>query len=282
MFARFSRSWKLVKASAEVLRQDKELMLFPLFSSIAAIMVAASFILPVALSGGFDQVESAGSTEPWLWFWVFTFYLSQYFVIFFFNSALVGAAMIRLNGGDPTVADGLRIASGKIGVIFGYAMIAATVGLILRMLEERLGIIGQWIVALIGVAFTVATFLTVPVLVSKDIGPLDAVKESASLLKKTWGENLIGNGGIGLAFLAVYLALFAVGGGLLYLAAMSGSAALMAALIGVVIIGFIVAALLQAALQGVYSAALYQYATNGQVGGAFSTDVMQDAFKLKA
>lgn len=282
MFSRFSRSWALVKASATVLKQDKELLWFPLFSSIAAILVAASFIVPVAVSGGFERLDAEGGTEPWIWAWVFAFYLSQYFVIFFFNSALVGAALIRLNGGDPTVSDGLRIASGKIGVIFGYAMIAATVGLILRMLEERLGWIGQWIVAAIGVAFTVATFLTVPILVSKDIGPIDAVKESASMLKKTWGENLIGNGGIGLAFFVIYLGLVAVAGGLLFLAVQSGSGALMAIVAGFVVVGFVIAALIQAALQGVYSAALYRYATEGQVGGEFSNDVMQDAFKLKA
>jgi hypothetical protein len=128
---------------------------------------------------------------------LFLFYLVQYSIIFFFNCALVGAAMIRLDGGDPTVRDGLRIASSRIVQIIGYAAIAATVGLILRLIEERAGFIGRWIAGLIGLAFTVATFLTVPILVSRDVGPVEAVKESAALLKKTWGENIIGNGGMG-------------------------------------------------------------------------------------
>ena len=106
-------------------------------------------------------------------------------MIFYFNAALVGAAMIRLEGGDPTVSDGLRIANSKLGAILGYAAIAATVGIVLRMIEERLGIVGRWVVGLLGVAFTLATFLVVPLLVSRNIGPVDAVKESATLLKKT-------------------------------------------------------------------------------------------------
>ena len=136
---------------------------------------------------------------------LFLFYLVQYFIIFFFNSALVGAAMIRLDGGDPTVRDGLRIASSKIVPIIGYAAIAATVGLILRIIEERAGFIGRWIAGLFGLAFTVATFLTVPILVTRDVGPVEAVKESAVLLKKTWGENIIGNAGMGLVFFLFYL-----------------------------------------------------------------------------
>src|SRR6185437_7963968 len=88
----------------------------------------------------------------------------------------------------------------KLPQIFGYALIAATVGLLLRMIQERLGLIGRLVVGFIGLAWTVATFLVVPVLASKDVGPVDAVKESVELLKRSWGENLIGNGGIGIVF----------------------------------------------------------------------------------
>jgi len=199
VFDRFYRSWDLVKASASVLRQDKELLLFPLISSGALILVALCFLIPAAGLGALDGLErdnlSAGH-----YLLAFLFYFSQYFVIFFFNTALVGAAMIRLEGGDPTVADGLRIAYSKIGAILGYAAIAATVGLILRSLQERAGFLGRIVVGLVGMAWTLATFLVVPVLVARDVGPLDAVKESVELLKRTWGENLAGNVGINLAF----------------------------------------------------------------------------------
>jgi hypothetical protein len=280
MFTRFTRSWELIKASGAVLRQDKELLLFPLFSAIATLIVAASFIVPLVVTGAFEQSVAAGEETRYMVF-LFLFYLVQYFIIFFFNSALVGAAMIRLDGGDPTVRDGLRIASSKIVPIIGYAAIAATVGMILRMIEERAGFIGRWITGLIGLAFTVATFLTVPILVSRNVGPVEAVKESAALLKKTWGENIIGNGGMGFVFFLFYLVAGGIGFVFIFGAAQTANPALIVAVIAIVVLAVVGIALVQAALQGVYSAALYRYATDGNVGESFSSALLGEAFRPK-
>jgi hypothetical protein len=278
MFTRLSRSWELIKASGAVLRQDKELLLFPLFSAIATLMVTASFILPLIATGAFERPISAGEETPYMVF-LFLFYLVQYFIVFFFNSALVGAAMIRLDGGDPTVRDGLRIASSRIVQIIGYAAIAATVGLILRIIEERAGFIGRWIAGLVGLAFTVATFLTVPILVSRDIGPIDAVKESAALLKRTWGENIIGNAGMGFVFFLFYLGAILIGAVFIVGAAQTANPALITLVVALVALGVIGIALVQSALQGVYSAALYRYATEGNAGESFSTALLGEAFR---
>ena len=280
MFSRFSRSWELIKASGAVLRQDKELLLFPFFSAIATLIVGASFVVPLIATGALEQASTQGSEAPYLVF-AFLFYLVQYFIIFFFNSALVGAAMMRLDGGDPTVGDGLRIARSRIVQIVGYAAIAATVGLILRMIEERAGFIGRWIVGLLGLAFTVATFLTVPILVSRDIGPVDAVKESAALLKKTWGENIIGNAGMGLVFFLFYLGVIGIGLLFVFAVAQTGSAALIVLVTAILVLAVVGVALVQAALQGVYSAALYRYATDGNVGESFSSALLGEAFRPK-
>jgi Family of unknown function (DUF6159) len=280
MFARFSRSWELVKASGAILRQDKELLLFPFFAAIAALLVAASFIVPLLVSGAFEQT-SGESLDGASIVILFLFYLSQYFVIFFFNSALVGAAMIRLDGGDPTVGDGLRIARSRIAQILGYAAIAATVGLILRAIEERAGFIGRWIAGLLGVAFTVATFLTVPILVSRDVGPMEAVKESATLLKKTWGENIIGNAGMGLVFFLFYVGVIGIGMVFVFGAAQTGNATLIVLVTATLVLTVITLALVQTALQGVYSAALYRYATDGNAGAAFSGSLLGEAFRPK-
>jgi hypothetical protein len=280
MFDRFSRSWELIKASGAVLRQDKELLLFPLFSAIATLIVAATFIVPLIATGAFERSIAPGEETTYMVF-LFLFYLVQYFIIFFFNSALVGAAMIRLDGGDPTVRDGLRIASSKIVPIIGYAAIAATVGLILRVIEERAGFIGRWIAGLIGLAFTVATFLTVPILVSRNIGPVDAVKESAALLKKTWGENIIGNGGMGFVFVLFYLVAGGIGFVFIFGAAQTGNASFTVLVVAMVVLAIIGLALVQAALQGVYSAALYRYATESNVGESFSSALLGEAFRPK-
>ena len=282
MFERFSRSWSLVKASAAVLRQDKELLVFPLVSTIAALLVAATFILPAIGLGWFEQFEQREGFSPGAAVFGFVFYLTQYFVIFYFNTALVGAAMIHLDGGDPTVGDGLRIASSKLGPILGYAAIAATVGVILRAIQERAGFVGRWVAGLLGLAWTVATFLVVPILVTRDVGPIDALKESATLLRKTWGENLIGNGGLGLAFGLVYVLLALVGGGLVVAVASLGSAALTGTLVALLVIGYIVLALVHPALSGIYSAALYRFASAGQGSESFSPEVLSNAFRVKA
>jgi hypothetical protein len=280
MFERFSRSWELIKASGAVLRQDRELLLFPFFSAIATLVVSASFILPLVMTGAFEQAAARQADAPLMVF-AFLFYLVQYFIIFFFNSALVGAAMIRLDGGDPTVRDGLRVAGSRLVQIVGYAAIAATIGLILRIIEERTGFIGRWIAGLLGVAFTVATFLTVPILVSREIGPMEAVKESAALLKKTWGENIIGNAGMGLVFGLFHLCVVGIGLVFVFGVVQTGSPTLIALILAIVVLAVIGLALVQAALQGVYSAALYRYATDGNVGESFSSALLGEAFRPK-
>ena len=277
MFEKFSRSWGLVKASASVLRSDKELLLFPLVSAICTAIVAATFIVPAIGLRIFDGSEPG----PGAVLFGFAFYLCQYFVIFFFNTALVGAAMIRLEGGDPTVADGLRIARGKLGAILGYAAIAATVGLVLQALEQRAGLLGKLVIGLLGTAWTLATFMVVPILVTRDIGPVDAVKESAALLKRTWGENIVGNAGIGLAF-----GLFTVLVALVLIALVIGAAVTLGAVAATVVAVFGALALaflavFQAALSGVYSAALYRYATDGTPPDGFGDGELQAAFRAK-
>ena len=276
MFDKFSRSWDLVKASAAVLRSDKELMLFPVISGLVTLVVLATFLVPMfALRIFADGIGLGGVVFGFL------FYFVQYSVMIFFNCALVGAAMIRLDGGDPTVRDGLRIAGGKVVPILGYAAIAATVGMVLRAIQERAGFLGRIIAGLIGVAWTLASFLVVPVLVSRDIGPLDAVKESALLLKKTWGENLIGQGGVGLVFGLLFFLLALVGVAAIVAAAMTGSGTLIVLVVALVIAAMLLAALIQAALAGIYSAALYRYAVGEGGSEGFDAQLLGQAFRAK-
>jgi hypothetical protein len=213
---------------------------------------------------------------------LFVFYLVQYFIVIFFNSALVGAALIYLRGGTPTVSDGLGVAMSKLPSIFGYAVISATVGMVLRAMQERAGFIGRWIVGLLGVAWTLATFLVVPVLVNKDVGPIDAVKESAQLLKRTWGENLIGNVGIGLAFGLLSILVVLAGMALVFLAISTHSIGLIIVTVALCIAAVLTLAVIQGALHGIYSAAVYRYAEEGEAGSGFDKALVADAFKIKA
>ena len=280
MFARISRSWGLIKASASVLAKDKELLVFPLLSAVCTLIVAAAFVLPAF---GLGALDGLGGSEVSLLVYVlaFLFYLAQYFVIFFFNSALVGAAMIRLDGGDPTVRDGLRIASSKALPLLGYAAIAATAGMLLRALQERAGPLGKLVSGFLGVAWTLASFLVVPVLVARNVGPIDAVKESAVLLKKTWGENLIGQGGVGLVFGLVFAGLILAGAAAIVVVATTGSGTLIVLVVAVVIIALLLAVLIQSALSGIYSAALYRYAVGAGDSEGFDAQQLGQAFRAE-
>ena len=278
---RFARSWALVKASAAVLRSDRELLVFPLLSALCSLLVVATFCVPLAFGDVLTQMDE-GVAPVWLWPLGFLFYLSQYFVIFFFNAALVGAARIRLDGGDPTVADGFRLAAARWPQILGYAAIAATVGLLLRAIQERVGLVGRWIVGLLGMAWTVASFLAVPVLVNENVGPVEAVKRSAELLKRTWGENVIGNGGMSVVFGLIFVAWLLCMGGLVVLAASAHAVVLAVALGVLAVVGMLLLGLVQAALQGVYAAALHRYAETGDAGSGFEGALVAGAFRVKA
>jgi hypothetical protein len=278
MAGRFSNSFALVKASANVLRLDKELMVFPLMSGVATVLVAASFIAPIFMIG--PEIFVEGEQASYFGYvFGFAFYLVQYFVIFFFNAALVGAALIRLDGGDPTVSDGLAIASKRIGSILGYAAIAATVGMVLRFIAERAGFLGRIVAGMIGLAWTLTTYLTVPILVTKDIGPIDAVKESVAIFKRTWGEQVIGNFGMSWAVALMAISWTCLSFALIFLTASMG-AFVVGPVVAIMVLGYIFLALFASALNGIYTAALYRYAITGDAG-YFDADIMGNAFRPK-
>jgi len=281
---KFARSWALMKSSAHILRQDKELMLFPLFAGIASLLVIATFAWPVIAMIGTHHADFEGQrrhVSPLFMLVSFAFYFVQYSVVIFFNVALASAAMIRLDGGNPTLGDGIRAARGKLPNIIGYALVAATVGMILRALQERLGFVGRIVAGILGFGWTVATFLVVPVLAAQDIGPVDAVKRSTSLLKQTWGENLIGNAGIGVAGGVLTLCLLFASGLLFFGAVATHSVALMIAVGVAAVIALVALTLFQSAMHGVYSAALYRFATEGDPGQGFDRALLESAFRQK-
>ena len=280
MFGTFSRSWELAKASLGVLRSDKELILFPFISFIALVIVTLSFAVPWFILGGLSAAQRDGGPGVTTYLLAFAFYVVAYTVTFFFNSALVGAATIRLDGGDPTLGDGLRIAFSRLPQIIGYALIAATVGMVLRWITERAGFVGQIVGGLLGFAWNVATFLVVPVLVVEKVGPIEAVKRSGGLLRRTWGEQLVGHFGIGLVFGLLSFAAIVIGVLLIVLAAqVSAALAVAFVVVTVLVVGLI--ALIGTAASGIFTASLYRYATKGEGGSAFRNETLAAAFRQK-
>lgn len=282
MFDRLSNGWDLAKQSWRVLMLDKELLLFPLLSGISCILVLASFVVPLWSTGYVETVmnEEVPADDVLSWILLFCFYTVNYFIIVFFNSALISCAIIRFRGGDPTVADGFRAAFKRLPVIFGWALVSATVGVILRVIESRSERAGQIVAALLGVGWSIATYFVVPVLVVENVGPIDAVKRSWSVIKKTWGESIGANFGIGfITFLGFLVCLvpLVIGGALIG----NGMAALGIVALAVGFIGLLLVSLISSALDAIILAALYLYAADREVPLQFDSRMMQNAFATR-
>jgi hypothetical protein len=280
VFDRFNRSVTLVKASWGVLRSDKELVIFPAVSFVLTVIVTIGFIIPFYLTGALERTADR-QVDPVAVVLGFLYYLVTYTVIIFCNTALVGAALIRLEGRDPTLRDGFRIAWSRISTIIGYALISATVGMILRAISERGGIVGQIAASIIGIAWGIVTFLVIPVLVVEGLGPIAAIKRSGSLLRQTWGEQVVGNVGIGLVFGIIAILAILVGIAITaLLAAISPVLAIASIVLTVLVVAAI--ALVGAALSGIFMASVYRYTTKGDGGSMFPTATLQQAFRPKS
>jgi hypothetical protein len=149
--------------------------------------------------------------------------------------------------------------------------------MIFRAIAERSGFVGRIVVGLVGMAWTLATYLAVPVLVTRDVGPIDAVKESAQLFRQTWGEQVVGNFGMGWAVMLMGLSWGLVSVGMIWLGAQIAPTAAFTAVV-LAVAGFVFLGLLSSALKGIYTAALYRYASTGRAD-LFSPDVVGNAFR---
>jgi len=276
MFESIGRSWELVKASWRILSQDKKLLVFPLLSGIFTLIVVASFILPLVLSGALLGQVTAGPA-PW-YVLLFLFYVVTYFVAIFFNTALITCVHALLQGRETSITEGLSNAVRHIGPILLWATIAATVGIILRTIQDRAGFIGRIAVAIVGGIWSLVTIFVVPVLILEDKGVVDAIRESVALFRKTWGESVVGSVSIGLIFGAiVVVGLLGVFAALLF----TRSLGVMILAVGLFIVLLAVVSVVASAMQGIFVTALYTYAKTGNVPTGFGKGVLENAFVPK-
>ena len=282
MFSRFTRSWNIAGQCLRVLNEDRSLVLFPLLSSAALLVVFASFGLPIWFAyhaASLNAVRQVGGPTQLLGY--FCMYLVSYSVSTFFNTALVFVALKRMNGEQASVSDGLSAAIKRLPTILGYCVIAATVGAILRMIEERVGFIGRIITGMLGFGFSIATALVVPILAANDVGPVDAIKQSTEMMKRTWGENIIGNAGISFATVIAMLAVVFCSGALVLLAAQAGSPVLALGAGAAGVLAFLMVLLVSVTLHSIYTAALYRYASGAPANQYFDQSVLGGAYRLR-
>ena len=267
----FSRSWGLFSSAWQVLKLEKSFVFYPILAAVAVLMLSALILVGGMLflatdpevAGALNAAEQEGEVPPWATaaalLLLFLFYLVVYFIINFFLTALVGAALQRLEGGDPSFGDGLGIARSRAGIILGYSAIAATVGVLLSLLRGRQGQSGAGAIAagIGGLAWGVATFLVVPVLAAKGLGPIAAIKESSALLRRTWGEQLTGSFGLGAVFGILMFLVVIASFGLASLAVNAGQQVLAVPIFAIGATLFALLAVVNSTLLGIYRSAVY-------------------------
>lgn len=285
MFDRISNGFSLARSSWAVLAKDKHLIWFPIVSGMLFLIVVASFAFPLTTLVDWNQFEQQvqnndGKPPVWVYPVVFAFYFCCYFVIIFCNSALVSCALMRFNGQEPRLADGFKMAMARLPQIFAWALVSATVGVILQVIENAHEKVGYYVSLILGTAWSVMTFFVVPVLVVEKTGPIAAVGRSVSLMKKTWGEALVGHMGVGFFLFLLFIpviVLFLAGGYLLSQGMVPAGWAL--------VIAGVIAALLHAAvstaLNTILVAALYQFASDRGVPAGFEERQFATAFESK-
>jgi hypothetical protein len=306
----FGTTWMLMKASWGVVKNNKRLLILPIVSTICLLIVLASFVAPVVAANwgvitGREELRLApkeGAEEgelnltPGIWEYpaegapasdyvrfygvALAFYFCNYFVIIFFNSAIVAAALFWMRDGQSSLSRGLGAAAKRLPQVAGWALLSAFVGLLLRVIESHKH--GARIVAsILGTAWTIMTYLAVPVLVVEGKGPFGALKGSISLLRKTWGQQLVGGFGFGIIYFLLALVGFAIIGAGAYLAGVTGSAAVGGLLVAAGVIYFALLVLVSSVMGPVFQAALYVYAKEGQAPESFGAELLSSAFRTK-
>lgn len=256
----FSRTWDLIGQSFSVLRKDKKLVVFPLLSTLSALAIAAAYGIPLF---------RLGVTRPAVYGWLFLWYCTNYFVIIFFNCALAACAQTRFSGGEPTLSAGMSRAADNLGRILLWAIVASTVGLLLRIIADRSRWLGKIVSSLLGIAWTLATFLIVPVLVFEDLGVFSSIKRSGELFRKTWGQQISGGFSLGLPFLVL-----SIPGVLLAMLGMRIHPLGLAA----AVVYFMMLATVMSAVKGIFAVALYRFVTDGEAPAGFSPVTLNGAF----
>ncbi|MXW25299.1 MAG: hypothetical protein F4Z77_03205 [Dehalococcoidia bacterium] len=269
MFATIGHTIDLMKMSWRVLMLDRELIFFPVMSVAAMVLLAVAIFAGGLLGGAFGLAEEGGEGSGGDLALALVLAFGSSFIVIFFNAALVAASLERLRGGDPNVASGLKAASAHIPQILGWALITTVVTLILQALRDRGGIAGQVASMLGGIAWSLATFFVIPLLVAEGIGPIEAIRRSSSLLRDTWGRQIAASFGFGIVTIGAII-VAAIPGLLLALVH-----PLLGLAVGIPLVGLAWATV--TSLEGIFKAALYDFAIGKDPHG-FDRATLQNAY----
>ena len=276
---RIKRGWRLSKQSWAVVKSDKSLLAFPIISVVAAIVTMIIFF-----GGGAGMAVAIGSPWAALPLVIIGVYLLTVVGVFA-SVALASCATEALEGRDTTVAQGISAARGRMKLIFAWAAVSLFVGILISAIQSLLqqvagGVASAIVGGLAGFAWAVATFFVIPVIAIDGLGPKEALKTSAHVVKQHWGEGVVGSSAIGLItfFVAILPALVIMFLGYVLLGSSAVGGGL---LIAVGVLVFVIALLFQTTLMAVFRVALYRYATDDKVLGGFDREGLESAFVAK-
>jgi hypothetical protein len=290
MFDRIGRGWGIAKASWAVVKLHPKLLLLPIFSGIAFMLLMAAIGLSVFAGAKSDYIrhlmDNVQSGDPVVYALLFAFYFACTFIIVFFNAALIFCALQSFAGKEPSLRAGLATAAGRLPQILAWTFVAATVGLILNALQsflkDKLGFLGALLGGIAEVAWAVVTYFVVPVVVVDGVGPIEAVKRSSAILRRTWGEAIGGEGGLGLIsvlfFLPVVLLFGVLGTAGIGVWASPPVAVALIAIVAVYVLALVV---IFTALGTIFRTGTYIYATTGQAPSSMDPALLQGAFRKK-
>lgn len=276
---KFKGSLRIMKESWAILRQDKEILWFPILSMVTSILAFGLFCLVmffVVFGGDFAALEEWGeeSLGPVDYVVMIIYYTIMYFIVNFFQAGIYIIAHGRMQGQDLTFQDGIRGAQEASGKIFVWSFINATVGVVLHMLAERFKFVGKIVVRLMGAAWGILTYFSLPALVIGQVSVIDSFKMSASTIRKTWGETIIVNLSVGLIFVLILFTGIVVG--ITTMVVLPYAYVVLPVMVLMFVFIFAVL-IISNALGSIFKLALFEYARTGVVPQGFSPDIIQGA-----
>jgi len=275
-------TWELMKASWHVLMRDKALLVFPVVSGVACFLVLLTFVVPALGLGAAGQgnlFRGQGGVLGYVL--LFCYYLCNFFVVLFFNAALVDFVVTRMHGGEPSIGASLRAATACMPQIAAWAVVSSTVGVVLKALEGRAGLLGRLVISLVGVAWTLVTYFVVPIIVVERKGALEAVGDSKDLLARTWGKQIVSGLGFGLlGFLLTIPAIAIIVAAIAGVAISQGHYAGGWGTLAIAAVLYLVAlTIVLSALRAIFGVVLYMFAKTGSAPEGFDAAALRGAIQ---
>ena len=260
--------------SLKVLNANKRLIIFPILSGISLLLVFASFAVPFMASHAWDMSNiDINMNRATRYLFILAFYIVNYFIVVFFNMALMHCSRLYFEGKEASVSEGLKFSASRVGAIFAWAVFAATVGTLLKILQDNLGWLGKILISLVGFVWSIATFFVIPIIAYEHVGPYDALQNSAKMMKEKWGETIGANFSIGLVTMVAIVPLVIVAMGI----SAVGNEGVG---IGIFVLGMILIFAISSALHSIFISAVYNN-IKGNLDDHFNQQMLDNLFVEK-